>query len=546
MRIESLVEEAARLILFPQQLSIADYFESWHNLVGQFEGKTCFIVGSSSSLNMLPMEELASRYTFTANHFIPHGVRKWRFYPSFHCISYHRFWRGVQKNYRTLRSEFEHSPLLSGLPPKKVGLLTRSKPQTLTSPVFVFPSDTAYKGYVEPVSPVPEAFYEDNVEELHWIAKQTTRVKDRRVMVPRSFLIPRFEGVAVTEHLMVPAAVALGFKKLYMIGVDNNIFLAHFYEDLTDQAVRKRYEGFFEDRTHVEKGLNWQGKMGYIEDNMDDLIEAYYAKTIPEVQRLIPDDVEIYNCTPLKYEYGVRPPLETPDAGCRYTFLKPLSFAAALQDSRTRIDVSQTYSPLKDLGAWWDKSEGERYAHRWMKRFDFERPEAYANATYLKHLLKFSDVSSVLEVGCNLGLNLVVLERWRPLWHLEGCDISREAIEIGKEKTGFPLRLANITALPYEPRSFDLVFTFGVVTHIPTRDVSKAIGELQRVARKYVVMIEPDSRLKEHQSAWNQGNYAGRCSLFSHDYARILAEMHMSFSIVDVGHPFYSAFIIRG
>ncbi len=49
----------------------------------------------------------------------------------------------------------------------------------------------------------------------------------------------------------------------------------------------------------------------------------------------------------------------------------------------------------------------------------------------------------------------------------------------------------SITAIPLEDKSFDTVCAFEVLEHIPFEEVSQALSELARVAKKYVLVSVP-------------------------------------------------------
>ncbi|HEY7314144.1 MAG TPA: pseudaminic acid biosynthesis-associated methylase [Gemmataceae bacterium] len=97
----------------------------------------------------------------------------------------------------------------------------------------------------------------------------------------------------------------------------------------------------------------------------------------------------------------------------------------------------------------------------------------------------------VLEVGCNRGHNLVALRE----------VLGREAELVGVEPNPYALELAqgtgaatvvpgDIYCLPFEDGAFDLVFTAGVLIHVPLATLAAALGELHRCSRKFLLAIE--------------------------------------------------------
>jgi spore coat polysaccharide biosynthesis protein SpsF len=104
------------------------------------------------------------------------------------------------------------------------------------------------------------------------------------------------------------------------------------------------------------------------------------------------------------------------------------------------------------------------------------------------------DVSSVLEVGANVGINLHGLRRvLSPDVQLTALEPNpaaaarlREDDELGLERV-IEGRADGIDA---PDDAFDLVFTNGVLIHIPPAGLAPAMREICRVARRFVLCSE--------------------------------------------------------
>lgn len=98
---------------------------------------------------------------------------------------------------------------------------------------------------------------------------------------------------------------------------------------------------------------------------------------------------------------------------------------------------------------------------------------------------KMGAVTSVLEVGCNKGHNLDAIA----LVHKGMTDC--QGIEINKDLCDRS-NITNASAydIPWVDDLYDLVFTAGVLIHIPTPRLHDAMAEMRRVSKKYVLMIE--------------------------------------------------------
>ena len=110
----------------------------------------------------------------------------------------------------------------------------------------------------------------------------------------------------------------------------------------------------------------------------------------------------------------------------------------------------------------------------------------------------FKNSSSVLEVGCDWGSNLVLMSQTNPeISKLYGIDISPEAIEIGKKYcleqgiNNLQLMEGNGEDLSFFPdSSIDIVFTNMVLLYIGPNNIQKIIKEFLRVANDSVYLLE--------------------------------------------------------
>jgi SAM-dependent methyltransferase len=88
----------------------------------------------------------------------------------------------------------------------------------------------------------------------------------------------------------------------------------------------------------------------------------------------------------------------------------------------------------------------------------------------------------VLEAGCGMGTDAAEFVRAGARYH--GVDFSPRALELARrrpELAGADLVAGSITDLPYPDASFDLVYSNGVIHHMP--QTSRAISEFHRVLR---------------------------------------------------------------
>lgn len=97
---------------------------------------------------------------------------------------------------------------------------------------------------------------------------------------------------------------------------------------------------------------------------------------------------------------------------------------------------------------------------------------------------------SILDVGCGEGFTLENLRTNKIGQELVGIDLSKEAIQIGKElHPNLSLKPGTIYHIPFKPNSFDLVICSEVLEHL--QHPEKALLELKRVTKNNCIISVP-------------------------------------------------------
>jgi pseudaminic acid biosynthesis-associated methylase len=97
----------------------------------------------------------------------------------------------------------------------------------------------------------------------------------------------------------------------------------------------------------------------------------------------------------------------------------------------------------------------------------------------------------VLEVGCNVGIQLRMLQRINPSLSFWGVEPQFYALSKAREQSP-DMNLAAGTAfeLPFLGDYFDVVMTNGVLIHIHPDHLPTALREIYRVARRFIFFHE--------------------------------------------------------
>ncbi|NMB79508.1 MAG: methyltransferase domain-containing protein, partial [Methanomicrobiales archaeon] len=116
----------------------------------------------------------------------------------------------------------------------------------------------------------------------------------------------------------------------------------------------------------------------------------------------------------------------------------------------------------------------------------------------LHHDTHYPAGSRVLEAGCGIGAQTVILAKNSPGAQITSIDISGDSINRAREnvqKEGFThvtFRQADIFSLPFEPASFDHIFVCFVLEHLP--DPESALSHLRPLLKEggTLTVIEGD------------------------------------------------------
>lgn len=99
-------------------------------------------------------------------------------------------------------------------------------------------------------------------------------------------------------------------------------------------------------------------------------------------------------------------------------------------------------------------------------------------------------VRSLVELGCNRGLNLAALNRIDAEFKLTGYEINRSAAQIARDLNVATIVEDTILNPVAVDSQFDVSFTKGVLIHIHPSELDKVYDNLYRLSRRYIVVCE--------------------------------------------------------
>ena len=162
----------------------------------------------------------------------------------------------------------------------------------------------------------------------------------------------------------------------------------------------------------------------------------------------------------------------------------------------------------------WAGKFGEEYTERNMMTADeFDKLLRSRIGVYrteqIDEFLSDLELNNILEVGSNIGNQLLLLQK-RGFKNLYGIELNRYAVEKSKERTkgkGIDIIQGSAFDIPFKDAYFDLVFTSGVLIHIPPQDINNVLDEIHRCSKKYIWGTEYFSE------EYTQVNYRGHSEL---------------------------------
>ncbi len=182
-----------------------------------------------------------------------------------------------------------------------------------------------------------------------------------------------------------------------------------------------------------------------------------------------------------------------------------------------------------------DKTEQE---HFWQGKFGDSYIErniedkiiASDTALFAKALSRVGQLSSVIELGANVGLNLRAIRNLFPSVALRGVEINSQAVIALKDLIG----VANVyegSILDFKvDKEADLALVKGVLIHINPEVLDVVYQKLYQATSKYILMCEyynPSPVAVDYRGHQNR--------LFKRDFAGEILDKYPSLKLLDYG-----------
>lgn len=174
-------------------------------------------------------------------------------------------------------------------------------------------------------------------------------------------------------------------------------------------------------------------------------------------------------------------------------------------------NVVRLLAGLREIREFW-----ERRTEKWSEKAPLHIGKGWiynwlmtrAHRKQLKKVLKFCKPESVLEMGVGQGRLLSQVRSDVKV----GVDVAINMIK-SCQKDGSELVQADANHLPFRDKCFVLVYTCTALLHIPDNRIELAISEIKRVAKEYILIIEPLPTFQHITRPYSEGGYC-----FPHKY----------------------------
>ena len=184
-----------------------------------------------------------------------------------------------------------------------------------------------------------------------------------------------------------------------------------------------------------------------------------------------------------------------------------------------------------------------KFGDNYIDRNKFEEWKLEPGKEAFRRIIKARKVGSILEIGSNIGLNLIYLSAiLGGETELYAVEPNKKAFSILTSNKRIRLKQAwNVTSfnLPLPDSSIDLVFTSGALIHISPDDLAIATDEIVRVAKKYVLCIEYFSHKPEVIKYHGQDDM-----LFERDFGSFYLDRYGNLECIDYGFLWQKEFKI--
>jgi spore coat polysaccharide biosynthesis protein SpsF len=155
------------------------------------------------------------------------------------------------------------------------------------------------------------------------------------------------------------------------------------------------------------------------------------------------------------------------------------------------------------------------------------------NYHFFKKILKKIKIHSLIEIGSNIGLNLIAINKIFKNLKITAVEINKEACKnLQKIKN---VKIINESVLKFNIKSnFDLVLIKALLIHINPNNLKKLYKKIAKLSKKYILICE------YYNPTLITIDYRGhKNKLFKNDYAGDFLKIHKNYKLIDYGFIYH-------
>lgn len=139
---------------------------------------------------------------------------------------------------------------------------------------------------------------------------------------------------------------------------------------------------------------------------------------------------------------------------------------------------------------FWSGDFGSSYTAR-------NRVEWRNRVPFWRQILTITQARSVLDVGCNVGWNLMAIRDVDRTVVTAGIDLNEDAVGEARTSELDVFKLAAIEAGRFFLNRYDLVCTSGVLIHVGPEEIEQTMQSIVAASRRWVLAVEYESKQEE-------------------------------------------------
>lgn len=110
------------------------------------------------------------------------------------------------------------------------------------------------------------------------------------------------------------------------------------------------------------------------------------------------------------------------------------------------------------------------------------------------------EAKSIIDLGCGDGEPMRFINKNKQFYSV-GLDIFEPCLKVARDRRSHDeYLLADVRWLPFKSKSFDIVLCLEVIEHLEQNEGEKLLREMERIARKQVILSTPAVPFKQGQS----------------------------------------------